>query len=228
MCRRTPIIDAYVATFLLLLSGATQAAILNLEEFTGGANGWDTRDGVMAVSHDNGNGWMQGDFGVSFLPQTDSFRIDSGTDFLGDYTTPGITQIRFDLFAVNVLPSDLFIRLIDDANVFSYQFTPTQSAGIGFETFTVNLAWSYGWSGLSELAFNTALTSVDAIEVQIGRNGFGAHSFHLDNVETLDTDLGGGGGGPSAVPEPNTFSLIMLISIAVLSLNRKTFFVRQR
>jgi hypothetical protein len=216
-----------IAVISLLVVHITFGAIINLEDFNSGANGWTGRDSLMSVSHDNGNGWMVGDFGFAFFPQTDAFRIDTGTDFIGDYVTPGITQIRFDLYAVNVLPSDLFIRLIDGANVFSYQFSPTQAAGIGFETFVVNLAWSYGWSGLSELAFNNALASVDAIEIQLARNGSSAHSFYLDQFETLDTDLGGGGGGPSAVPEPTTLSMIMLITIAVLSINRRKLFKRQ-
>jgi hypothetical protein len=205
------------AMIVLVMTSWSRGAILDLEDFNGGANGWATRDGIMAV--DNAvNGYLLGDFGPAFFPQTDAFRIDSGTHFVGDYTTPGITQIRFSFTAVNVLPSDLFIRIIDGANVFSYQFNPVSFSA----TYVVDLAWSFGWNGLSESAFNTALTSVDAVEIQVTRSGNASQSYQLDNVETLDTDIGGGGpgGGPSAVPEPQTLTLLLLAGVALFTVRR--------
>jgi hypothetical protein len=201
-------------------AGGVYSAELYLEEFPNDAAGWTTRDGEMTVSHDNVNDWLVGSYAASFLPQSDAFTINTGANFIGDYTSGTtnhpLTQIRFDLYAVNVLPGDLFIRLIDGANTFSYQFTPMQAAGIGFETFTVNLAWSFGWSGLSESAFNTALTSVDAIEIQLSRSGIGVQSYYLDNVETLNSDIGGSG----VIPEPSTISL-MVSALFVISLDRR-------
>jgi hypothetical protein len=194
---------------LLHVSCPAPAAILYTEDFNPDANGWGGRDAIMNVTHDAGNFWMQGVFTSQFfpVPQTDAFVIDSGTDFLGNYVTPGITQISFDLVAMNFLPSDLFIRLIDGSKVFSYQFSPVNMSA----TYVVNLAWSFGWTGTSESDFNTALTSVDALEIQLTRNGMGEQIFRLDNVQTLNTDIGGGGGGgDSVVPEPGTLSLFAL------------------
>ena len=62
----------------------------------------------------------------------------------------------------------------------------------------------------------TALTSVDALEIQLTRNGTAEQIFRLDNVQTLNTDIGGGGGGgDSVVPEPGTLSLFALALVYV-------------
>ena len=193
--------------------------MLYLEDFDPDESGWVDRDsGEMTVNHDAGNDWMVGSYGASILPQNDAFRIDSGANFLGDFVTPGITQIRFQFYAVNVLPSDLLIRIIDGANTFTYQFSPLTGAFMNWETFTVNLAWSYGWNGLSEMAFNAALTSVDAVEIQVTRTGNGAQSYYLDNVETLNADLGGG--GDSVIPEPTTVSIFIIALAFFIGIRR--------
>lgn len=199
------------ATGLLMAVGPARAAILTLEEFDTGLAGWDERDlAEMAVSWDNVDLWAVGQFGGQVFPtfESDAFRIDSGTDFLGDYVTPGLTQIRFDLYAEDVLPSDLFIRLVSNTNVFDYQFGAVNNLD-SWQTFTVDLDWSFGWNGAGESAFNSALANVTALEIQVTRSGTGSQSYYLDNVETLDTDIGGGPGGPGgAVPEPNVITMI--------------------
>lgn len=201
-----------IAVLIPMWFGIARGAILYLEDFDPDASGWVDRDaGEMTVSHDSVNDWLVGSFGPSFLPMTDAFRIDTGLNFLGDYVTPGLTQISFDLVAVNVLPSDLFIRIIDGANIFSYQFNPINMS----DTYVVNLAWSFGWSGISEAAFNAALASVDALEIQITRNTSVGQTYYLDNVQTLDSDIGGGGGGSSVIPEPATVSLF-IVALALL------------
>ncbi len=197
------------------------AAALYLEDFETDI-GVVNRDGIMTVTHDAGNEWMVGSFPLQGfpIPQSDAFVIDSA-QFTGSYA--GLTQIRFQMYAVNVLPSDLFIRIIDGANVFSYQFNPIAGMFNNWQTFTVDLAWSFGWSGPSELDFNTALTSVDQIEIQLSRNTGVLQEYHLDNLETLNTDLGGGGGGPSAVPEPSTISMLLFVVMLGLIMRRHLF-----
>ncbi len=197
-------------------------AILTTEDFSLDDGGWATRDGEMTVTRDAGNEWMQGTFaGQGFpIPQTDAFRLDSGTDFLDDYTSAGITQIQLQMYAADVLPSDLFIRLIDGANVFSYQFSPLGAMLNNWATFTVDLTWSFGWSGPGSSQFTNALTGIDAIEIQLSRNGTGAQSYYFDNFQTLDTEIDEGG-PPSAVPEPASVSLIALMGVSFLIFRRR-------
>lgn len=206
---------------LLLLTGwMTQApaAVVYTEPFTSSANGWIDRDiGEMAVSYDGGNKWMQGTFASQGFPvgQTDAFIINSGLNFIGDYGALGITQIRFDLYAEDVLPSDLFFRMVDGGNVFSHQFSLLPMGVDNWTTFTVSLAWWYGWNGPGEAAFNSTLGSVDQIEIQLTRSGTGVQRYYLDNIETLDTmlDL------PIAIPEPG--GLFWVGVILILTLRRR-------
>ena len=195
------------------LAGAASAAVVYTETFTAGANGWGDRDsGEMAVTHQASVGSpasaaMQGAFSASFLPTDDAFRITSGANFVGDYTTygDGLTQLRFDLYANSVLPSDVFVRLISGFGTFEYQLNLTSFNTGGWDTFSVNLDWSWGWMGSSDAAFQNALTDVTALEIQITRNGNGAQQFYLDNVQTLDTPIDPPSG---AIPEPGTGILV--------------------
>ena len=216
---------------LALMGSSVRGAVMIEEDFSGGANGWGDRDaGVgMTVSHDGGNFWMVGSFasqGFPF-PETDAIAIGSGTDFLGNYLagTPNhpLTQIKFDLFADDVLPSDLFIRLVNGTDVFSYQFS-LGAMNVGQWTpFSINLDWTAGWSGPSQSAFNTALGAggVDQVEIQLTRNGAGFQSFFLDNISITNTPLNGGGGN-QAVPEPNQFLLLVLGGVLIYSLRRSS------
>jgi hypothetical protein len=222
------VFSVYINLAGLLMPCTVHSAELYMETFDIDAAGWTTRDGEMTVTHDNVNDWLVGSFAASFLPQSDAFQIATGVNFLGDFTSGStnhpLTKLSFDLQAFNVLPSDLFVRLIDGANTFSYQFAalPVSLLG-GWVTFTVDLAWTYGWSGLSEAAFNTALSSVDMIEIQISRSGVGAQSFYLDNVQTLNDEINAGG---SVIPEPSVISLL-LSAIAVLAMDRRRRNTRQ-
>jgi hypothetical protein len=198
------------------------AAIVIVEDFEGGANGWTDRDaGEMTVTHQASvgapaSGAMQGVFAgqVFAVPQTDAFIINSGTDFLGGYA--GITGFTFDLFALNVLPSDATLRLISGANTFFYTLN-LAAMGVGVWTgFEVSLTYSSGWVG-GAAAFNAALSSVDQVEVQLTRSGLAAQTYYLDNFATTDQDFGdGGGGGGSAVPEPDSLTLILFAGLLVL------------
>lgn len=220
-----------VLVALALMVPSTRGAVMIVEDFSGGANGWGTRDSELSVSHDGGNFWMVGSFASQFFPfpETDAFMINSGTDFLDNYTsgTPDhpLTQIRFNLFAEDVLPSDLFIRLVNGSDVFSYQFSLASMLLDTWTPFSINLDWTAGWSGPSQSALNTALGAggVDQVEIQLTRNGSGFQSFYLDNVAITNTPLNNGGGGNQAVPEPNQILLLMLGGVLIYSLRRASF-----
>ncbi len=206
----------------ILLIAAIQtssAAILVLEDFSSDI-GVSSRDGEMTVTYDGGNDWMSGSFALQGfpVPQTDAFVVDSA-DFTGDYVTPGITQIQLQMYAVNILPSDLFIRLVDGTNTFSHQFTPLAGMFQNWQTFTADLVWSAGWNGPSEVAFNSALLSVDQIEIQLTRNSGIAQTYYFDNLQTLDTELDPGD-VETAIPESRTLSMLLL-SVILISLVRR-------
>jgi len=219
---KTNILLKTTALLLALIARSASAAIVTTEDFSTDIGVTD-RDGIINATYDGGNDWMTGSFSLQMfpVPQQDAFVI-TDPDFTGDYSGNGVTQFSFQMFAVNVVPSDLFIRIVDGANVFSYQFNPIIGMLNNWQTFTVDLAYSFGWSG-GESAFNTALTSVDSIEIQITRSGTAAQEYRLDNLQTFDTPLNnGGGGGPSAVPEPNTISFVALVVMFGLAWRRRS------
>lgn len=210
----------------LVATGAVRAAIVTLEEFNsdpgGNVTNVDTVNNYLTESW-NAGGYMSGTFAAQTggaTPEEDGFSITL-TNFTGNYTSAGITQIAFDFFGVSLAPSYLFLNIVDGANIFSYQFTDLTGITGGFTTFTADLVYSAGWTGAGSGAFTTALGSVDSIEVFFGRNGdLSSQEYRLDDLQTLNTPLGGGG-GPSAVPEPNTLSFIAMIAAGGLAWRRR-------
>lgn len=224
----------WVAAIMCATNLCVHGAVVMVETFSSGNNGWVDRDaGEMAVSHQASVGSpasaaMQGSFGAQgvALPQTDAWRIFTGSDFIGNYTTMGtggipLTQIQFDLFADNVLPSDVFIRLMSGADTFSYQFSLGSLSVDAWTTFSVNLAWSYGWMGTSESAFNSALANVTQLDIQLTRSGTGSQLYYLDNVTTRDDPIIIEGGG-SAIPEPSKAGLMLFGAALVAFLRGRT------
>ena len=196
-------------------------AVLVLEDFSDNDTGWSDIDGDdfagITYSYVSGQ-YLMGTFGQQFFPfpETDGFQITAGTDFLGDYT--GLTQIRFDFYAEDVLPSDLFINLLNGTDVYSYQFNIGALALDTWTTFTVNLLYDYGWSGPGgESGFNLALGSggIDALQIEFTRGDGSEQSFYLDNVETLNTPI-----VESTVPEPSLAILMLLGGGLVYSMRR--------
>lgn len=217
---------------IVCLAASARAAVVYVEDFSTGANGWGDRDpGEMSVSYASSVGSpaysaMQGAFASQAfpIPQTDAFRIDSGGNFVGNYTAigNGLTQLSFDLYAEDVLPSDLFIRLISGADVFSYQFSLAGVSVDSWHTYSVNLAWSYGWNGIGQSAFNAALSSIDALEIELTRSGTGAQLYYLTNFKTFDDDLPPdvGPGAGNAIPEPGQ-GLLYLGFVVMAALGRR-------
>ena len=222
---------ALVAVFVAF---STHSAVLVYsEDFESGASGWAGRDGIMSVSHQFGvgsppSGAMQSSFDSQAFPtsQTDAFRINSGPNFVGDYTSfgaQGITRISFDLFAVNVLPSDLMLRILSGADTFFYQFSLGSMPLNTWTEFSVFLNYGHGWVGPSEAAFDSALTSVDQLDVQLSRSGTSAQTFYLDNVTTWTGDIP----EPPVIPEANT-ALLLLFGLALLRRVRNTYLAGMR
>ena len=215
---------AFFAGFLL--ATAAPGAILVTETFEGGAAGWEDRDvgSGMTVSHQGSvgvpaSGAMQGTFaaqGMFPIPETDAFMIDSGGNFLGSYA--GLTGFTLDLYAEDVLPSDVAVRIWSGLDVFFYTLSLGSMAIDDWTTFTVPLTYSFGWEG-GEAAFNSALANVTQVEVQLTRSGTGSQSYYLDNFGTTTQDFGDPG-GESAIPEPSTLLLVAYFGGA-LALRRR-------
>ena len=210
---------------LLLVAQPMPAAVVFTEDFESGANGWNGTGGAMTVSHQGGvgsppSGAMQGVFaaqGMFPVPETDSFMINSGTNFLGNYA--GLSGFTFDLFAETVLPSDLSVRIWSGANVFFYTLTLDLMNPGAWTTFTVPLTYSAGWQDGGEGAFLNALDAVTRVEVQLTRSGNGEQYFYLDNFGTLDTPINNGGG--NAVPEPASGIMILYFGAILLGLRKR-------
>ena len=215
----------HIGLLLFLAAWPARAAILYTETFDSGANGWADTGNGMTASY-NGDGYMQGVFaaqGLFPIPQTDSFKISSGTNFLGSYNA--LTAFTFDLYAENVLPSDLALRVWRGTNVYFYaQSLSLMNAG-EWTTFTVPLTYSAGWQDGGEVGFLYTLDNVSRVDVQLTRNGTGEQTFYLDNFGTLDTGIDPGGGGGdgengSMVPEPSTGLMVLFFGAGLFAIRK--------
>lgn len=216
---------------LMVLSLNAQAAQVIVESF-GTAAGWTDGDedggSGMAVSHSAGTGnpagSLQGTFAeqVWEFPETDSFMIDSGTDFLGNYTAAGITGFQFDLRG-SVVPSDLALRIWSDTSTFFYVLNLAgMTANNWNSTFSVPLQYNYGtgWQSDGEAAFQLALADITRVEVQLTRNGAEEQTFYLDNFSTLNTPFE----EPSAVPEPSSGLMVIYLGALLFGVRRRVMF----
>ncbi len=221
------------ALILMLLSLNAQAAVVTVESF-GTVAGWTDGDedgsSGMAVAHDGGTGNPAGSLKGTFaeqvwdFPETDSFMINSGTDFLGNYTTAGITGFQFDLQG-SVVPSDLALRIWSGSSTFFYVLNLGSLVPNNWATFTVPLMYNYGtagWQSDGEAAFLSALGNVTKVEVQLTRNGMEEQYFYLDNFSTLNTPFEEP--EPSAVPEPSSGLLVIYMGALLFGVKRRLVF----
>ena len=203
---------ATLAIMALWIGYKAESAVLTSDNFDTTAEGW-TGAGNMTVTHNDTEGTplqdgsLQGSFasqGFFFIPQTGSFRIDTGTDFLGTY--PGganLTGFTFDFMADSVLPLDVNLRLLSGLDAYYYTLD-ISSLGTGAWTpYTVFLGAS-GWQGNAGV-----LANVTAIEVQVARGSSAAQLFFLDNFGTTADPYVDPGG--SAVPEPSTGLMVIYL-----------------
>lgn len=214
-------LNMWYAAAIIGMAPLAQSAILLTDTFDVDAENWGDRDaGEMTVTYNGGvgntPGAMQGAFASqgSPLAETDAFRLTSGLGDLTQSDTYTLTAFSFDFYAVNILPSDLIFRFGDGVNTFFRGVT--LNAVTSWQTFSLSLASVSGWFGGDQTAFDNALSSVSFVEVQVSRAGTGAQNYYMDNFQ-LTGELAG---GPSAVPEPSTISLLLLVLALLLSLRR--------
>lgn len=207
--------------FVCLLIQQALAGIVHVEDFSVNDGGWSDRDPSdgMSVTRDVANSWLVASFGAQGFDffEEGGLRIDTGNNFIGNYVTLGITQISFDFFAADVLPSYLYLMLLSGPEALIYAFNPLA----GPQTYTVDLLFSFGWQADSESAFNTAIRNIDAVEIVIARSGTGYQEYYIDNITTYDTPLDETVGGEVVIPEPQTISLVLLAMTFLMMIRRK-------
>jgi len=219
---------------LTATSSISLAALLELEDFSTGTGGWGDRDsGEMSVGYAAGTGNPAGSVSGSFAdgvltPETDAFRLASGP-FMGDvmdgYPDYNPTYWAFDFYAENVVPSDMIMRIGSGSSSFSRSLTAQVNGGAGsWYTVTAPVTYS-GWFGGSQAAFDATMSNLQYIELQLTRNGDDYQTYYIDNFQ-LQGDYegeGGGGGDPSAVPEPQTISIMFATGLMLFFARRRTF-----
>lgn len=219
-CKPYLLLAALLLAGLIHIPSASSAVIPSLASFDADAEGWDAGTGDMTVgwSGTEGNpaGALEGSFsaqGMFFIPEQGSFRINSGSEFLGAYDNV-ITGFSFDFMALSVLPTDLSLNLYSGLDAF---YIPIVLSGMDigvWKQFTVSLA-DLNWVGNSSV-----LDSVTSIELTVTRGNSEAQLFYLDNFETVDTDFGGGG-GESVIPEPATLILFSCSWLTLYAMRKK-------
>lgn len=204
---------AHGAAILLYFSATlfSSAAVFYTEEFNGSLNGVTDRDpGEMAVTYQGGFGLpagsAQGTFGTQVfpVPQTDAFRINTGTSggaFTGNYwnDVPGFTGWQFHFYASNVMPSALTIRFGDGTNIFSGALNWQVLSTGAWYTVRVPLEYLNGqvaWFGGTAAQFSNTLSAVSFIDIEVTRNGTGTQRYFVDNFSLVDELL--------FVPEPTS------------------------
>ena len=219
---------------LVVAAGSARAAVIAQETFdaTPLPGDWTSRDGEMAVSWNNaeGNpaGSIQGTFAEQDEPsfESDAFRVD-GAPWVGNYNTlyPGFTQFQFDFMAEDLLPSTFIFRISDGTTTFIRNLLPqVTSAGSWLSGLTISLAYDGSWVGGTAGDFANVLANVSFFDLQIGRSGTGEQDYYVDNFYLMDDPLPI---NTSAIPEANSFGLILLGSLFLRRI-RKEFRLQQR
>lgn len=220
--RKTALIAATVG---LLGAAAASAAVIYTEDFTGSAPGtYNGRDGVFGTVGYSGADSFEGSFDAqgSPSPETDAIRI-TDSNFLYDYASayPAYNTFwwTFDFYADDVAPSDFNVIMGNGSDTFIY--TGTLNPVTGLNSLTVQLDSSY-WIGGPGSYSSFDLSGMSYIDIQYSRNGTGAQQYYFDNF-TLNGNFteGGGGGGDSAVPEPNTLFITGIAGTILFSLRRR-------
>lgn len=215
------------------IAGNSPAAVIYVEDFTGGAPGsYNGRSGTFSYAGYSGSGSYEGSFASQAVPtpQTDAIRI-TDSNFLLNYATAYALYNNFwwtfDFTANNIAPSDINIIIGSGSDTFYYIGSLT--AGLGLNHLSVNLD-SSKWIGGPGTYSSFDLSSITYIDIQYSRNGTGAQQYFLDNFALNgDTqqqggggdDNGGGGTPGGAIPEPNTFFVTALAGAVLFALRRR-------
>jgi hypothetical protein len=201
-------------TCVLLLAALTAslpavAAVVYTETFADAA-GW-TGPGFDTFSHlsagGNPDGRLQGSFiAGSFSPPVGRFQAISTSanlNLFGDLKALGTPTIRFDFRPDTILPTAISFRFAGGGITNSFDLNPGLFTVGNWTTVTVPLAFSAGWASQGEIFFDTALASVDMLEVSLLSGGgvpTVAATYSLDNFTLFSVQI----------PEPHTFAMLVM------------------
>lgn len=174
---------------MLVLAGASlcaRGAGVHTETFSSGRMGW-TNTGTWVTAGTNNA--LRGQFGSQSIPSPESgswaaTNTSSGGAFVGDYDAAGIRLVGFSFMAQDVLPSSALIRWHGPSGSFFRSFLPYVTATGAWCRVAFSLAdkAAGGWVGGTEEAFQTGLTNVQWVEIQVTRAGTAAQRYFLDEV----------------------------------------------
>ena len=215
-----------------LLGGNAPAAVLSTDDFTLGDEGWTDRDVGLDMTvawtgvgpgFGNPAGSMQGSFAFQGVPasESDAFRLNGLGNLWSTYGGYSLDSWTFEFYADDVMPVDLIFRINGSGGTFIRNISAELAGTLDvWDPVTVSLAYSGSWlgGGGTAASFSNTLGSVNWIDIQVARNGAGAQTYYFDNF-VLNGTLGGGGGS-SAVPEPDTLLMFGMAGLGLLSLRR--------
>lgn len=178
---------------LLAVIGLNAKAIEPFTEaFTGSLNGWVLKEEnsfAETVSHDEDTALLKMTSGGLPSPQSSTFTTGSSGSsgaFAGNYLLAGINRIGFSFFATDAPPGRLRFYLYSEEQGMNVNFLSViQSTGTWYHL-EAPLTWSASspWLGPdNEAAFNTLISAVDRIEIEVAKNQTAAtERYRIDNV----------------------------------------------
>lgn len=207
------------AVIFVAAAAAASASFILQEGFDSSTSGWVSYPAgnfvlfTNSLTFGNPAGSLFGDFAEQGIPvpRLDAFRADlnaSGGQYVRDYTAdPNFEGWTFSLYTTNNLPTTITFGFDAGANgFFSYPLTAQFNQSQTWVQLLVPSTYSPSWTGGDAAAFATALTTVQAIEIQISDANMEGQRYYLDGMAVV-------------VPEPGS-AILMAIGLAGLFMTR--------
>lgn len=225
MRRKTWKVRGWMAAALVCVWTASwsHGAVIYVESFTSSDRGWTGTEDLDVEWHPSGvsPGSLQGTFtDPGLFSQWGSYYADSSASdgaFVGNYLAVNATGFRLDFLAQDVTPSDLTLYLHGGGFTFLAALT---TPGVGSWT-SYTVPFTLGpWLGGSQAQFETMLSNVSWVRLEVGSSGPDTQRYYLDNFELTGDIING---GTSAIPEPGQ-GLLLLGAILILGMRRRLIF----
>jgi hypothetical protein len=170
----------------LFVAQHAKGAGIYRETFSEGMAGW-TNSGQLSVAYSNGA--LVGRFAAQAIPAPDTGALratntSSGGAFVGNYRDAGIWLIGLSFMAADIIPSSCALRLVGVTNSFFRSFKSyIVQTGVWYRfAFPVTSVAEGGWVGGSEALFQSVITNVLGVQIELLRNGTEAQRYFVDDV----------------------------------------------